>query len=150
MAMAVGGSGGGVNSDINVTPMIDVMLVLLVIFMIVTPIISSGFQLKMPQGKNIEARPEEGGDVVLGIDSDGNLYFDPGTGEVSPVDQTLLAEALENVYMNREDRILYFKADANLDYGTIEDVLAMAREAGVRVLATIVEEDRSELFGRGR
>ena len=146
MAMAVGGDKGSVNSDINVTPMIDVMLVLLVIFMIVTPIISSGFQLTMPQGKNIESAPDEGGDVVLGIDKDGNYYLDPGTGEINRVGKETLPQALKNIYDAREDRILFFKADAELEYGVIEDALEVAREAGVRVLATIVEEDRSEFF----
>ena len=156
MAMAAG-SGSGVKSDINVTPMIDVMLVLLIIFMIVTPVITSGFTAQMPQGKNLEPKPEEDGDVVLGIDKDGNFFLNPGSGKISPVsaasapeDQKLadLQAALTSVYATRtKDKILFFKADQNLHYQRIQDALEIARKSGVRVLAAITEEKRS-LFGK--
>ena len=69
MAMSSTGSSGAVKAEPNVTPLIDVMLVLLIIFMIVTPLINSGFQAQPPDGINIKAHPEENDDVVLGIDA---------------------------------------------------------------------------------
>lgn len=162
MGMAVGDPRGGVTADINVTPMIDVMLVLLVIFMIVTPLISAGFQLKMPHGKNLESRPEETKDVILGIDKDGNFYLDPGDGKgkISPIKTAgmsrrdaawELEKRLRDVYQTRIiDRILYFKADAALQYGVIEDALEIARRSGVRVLGAVTEQERGAFFGSKR
>ena len=157
-------SGGdeGVKHEPNVVPMIDIMLVLLIIFMIVTPIISAGFQAKMPQGKNIVGREEDSGDVVLGVDEKGNYYVDPGSGTISPLcpprdvgncDQDVrLADILNRVYTARAtDKILYFKADQNLAYSKVENAIQIARKAGVRVLAAITEEQRPEsgrVFGR--
>ena len=158
MAMAAG-SGSGVKSDINVTPMIDVMLVLLIIFMIVTPVLTAGFQATMPQGKNLEPKPEEDGDIVLGIDNKGDFFLNPGTGKIGPVspasapDAQKLADlqnALTSIYSARQkDKILFFKADQNLHYKRIEDALEIARKSGVRVLAAITEEKRS-LFGKDK
>ena len=141
------GGGGGVKSEPNVIPMIDIMLVLLIIFMIVTPVITAGFQAKMPQAKNLESSPEESGDVLLGVDRDGNLYLDPGSGSISPVSAAQLEEALISIYSQRADKILYFRADAGLEYGRVEDILLLARRAGVRVLAAITEEKRESALG---
>jgi biopolymer transport protein ExbD len=136
------GAKGSVKSEPNVIPMIDIMLVLLIIFMIVTPVITAGFQAKMPQGKNLEAAQEETGDVVLGVDRDGGFYLDPGSGTITPVNAEQLEDALTQIYGSRTDKVIYFRADASLDYGKIEDVLLIARRAGVRVLAAVTEEKR--------
>jgi len=143
------GSRGNVKSEPNVVPMIDIMLVLLIIFMLVTPVITAGFTAKIPQGKNIQTASEEEGDVTLGIDQDGNYYLDPGTGTITPVSAARLEEALHRVYENRSDKKLYFRADANLDYAAVEDAMQLARKAGVRVLAAVTEEKREGgAFGR--
>ena len=85
MAISTGGGGDEVNAEINVTPMIDVMLVLLIIFMIVTPLVSAGFSAQMPEGRNRERAAEDSGDIVLGISQQGRYYLDPGDGKISPV-----------------------------------------------------------------
>jgi biopolymer transport protein TolR len=141
------GSQGTVKSEPNVVPMIDIMLVLLIIFMIVTPVITAGFTAKMPQGRNLETAPEEDGDVVLGIDRDGNYYLDPGSGNIAPVSATRLEEALRHVYNTRSDKKLFFRADAGLDYAQVEDAMQLARKAGVRVLAAVTEEKRERRGG---
>jgi biopolymer transport protein TolR len=143
------GGGGSVKSEPNVVPMIDIMLVLLIIFMIVTPVITAGFQAKIPQGKNIETAAEEEGDVTLGIDADGNYYLDPGSGTITPVSPARLEEALKQVFETRSDKKLYFRADAGLDYAAVEDAMQLARRAGVRMLAAVTEEKREGgAFGR--
>jgi biopolymer transport protein TolR len=142
------GGGGSVKSEPNVIPMIDIMLVLLIIFMIVTPVITAGFQAKMPQGKNLDDAAEESGDVVLGVDRDGGFYLDPGTGTITPVNGEQLDDALQQIYSGRAEKIMYFRADAALEYGKIEDVLVLARKAGVRVLAAVTEEKREPILGR--
>jgi biopolymer transport protein TolR len=148
MGMSVGGGGEDIKSEPNVVPMIDIMLVLLIIFMIVTPIISAGFQAEMPEAANIEKAEEEEGDVVLGIDEDGRYYLDPATGEIGPVagaewlttQKDILATILTNVYQNRVNKIIFFRADRELPYEHVEDAMDIARKAGVRVLAAVIEE----------
>jgi biopolymer transport protein TolR len=127
----------------NVVPMIDIMLVLLIIFMIVTPIISAGFQATMPYAKEIENRPEEDGDIILGIDTRGQYFLDPGTKQIGRVPEGQLETMLRAIYDARtKDKILYLRAHNDLEYGTIQDAVEICRKAGVRVLATIAEERR--------
>jgi len=137
----------------NVVPMIDVMLVLLIIFMIVTPIISAGMQATMPHAREVETRAEEDGDIVLGIDTRGRYYLDPGSGETGVIcrfgdescdQEARLQELLTTIYTARTiDKILYMRADNQLPYGTIQDAVEICRVAGVRVLANIAEESES-------
>ncbi len=124
-----------VKADINVTPMIDVMLVLLIIFMIVTPLIAAGFKATMPKGKNLDPRPEGSGEVVLGIDASGNYFLN--TRAVPP---GTLGDQLRAIFAARtEDKILYFKADNQLKYGKIQEAVEIARQSGVRVVSAITE-----------
>ena len=113
MAISTGSGGAGaVKADINVTPMIDVMLVLLIIFMIVTPLIAAGFKATLPKGKNLDSRPEGENEVVLGIDQAGR-YFLNGR----PLPDGTLEDQLRGIFAARtEDKILYFKADNGLKY----------------------------------
>ncbi len=142
MAISTGSGRGKVNADINVTPMIDVMLVLLIIFMIVTPLIAAGFQATLPKGKNLDPSPEEETDVILGIDMHGKFFLD-----TKPVDEAVLEDYLRTVYAARtEDKILYFKADNNLKYSRVQDAVELARRAGVRVLAAITEPENTGLL----
>ncbi len=150
MGLAVGDQ-GEVKSEPNVIPMIDVMLVLLIIFMIVTPVISSGMQAKMPMGRNIESRPDEELDIVLGVDNRGDYFLDPGDGTIRPVPRDSLEPYLRRIYENRlKDKILFFKADQQLEYGAIQDAVEIARSAGVRVLAAVTEEPARGLMAAGR
>lgn len=120
MGMAVGSAGQSqVKSDPNVVPMIDVMLVLLIIFMIVTPLIAAGFKATMPKGANLDADPEGEGEVILGIDDAGNYFIDG-----RPVPKGSLEDQLRTRYATREkDKILYLKADNQLQYGTVQEAI---------------------------
>jgi biopolymer transport protein TolR len=145
VAISTGSSGGttSVKSDINVTPMIDVMLVLLIIFMIVTPLIAAGFKATLPKGKNLDPRPEGDNEIVLGIDQAGR-YFLNGR----PLPNGTLEDQLRSTYAARtEDKILYFKADNQLKYGKIQEAVETARRAGVRVMAAITEPNKTVMFG---
>jgi biopolymer transport protein TolR len=153
MGMQVGKK-GTLNAEPNVVPMIDIMLVLLIIFMIVTPIISAGFTATMPLAREIEQRGEETGDVVLGISREGDYYLDPGTGKIGYVagGQERLEEMLTQVFQSRTtDRILYFRADQNLEFGKVQEAVEIARRAGVRVLAAVTDERQEgrSIFGGG-
>ena len=143
MAISTGSAGvGAVKADINVTPMIDVMLVLLIIFMIVTPLIAAGFKATLPKGKNLDPRPEGDNEVVLGIDQSGR-YFLNGRA----LTDGTLEDQLRGIYAARtEDKILYFKADNQLKYSKIQEAVETARRSGVRVMAAITEPKNSGLF----
>jgi biopolymer transport protein TolR len=148
VAISTGKSGAGVTSvksDINVTPMIDVMLVLLIIFMIVTPLIAAGFKATLPKGKNLDPRPEGDNEVILGIDEYGK-YFLNGR----PIAEATLQDQLRSIYAARtEDKILYFKADNKLKYAKIQEAVEIARQSGVRVMAAITEPTNTGLFQPG-
>ena len=129
-------------SEPNVIPMIDVMLVLLIIFMIVTPLIAAGFKATLPKGKNLDPRPEGDNEVVLGIDEAGR-YFLNGRG----LPDGTLEDQLRGIFGARtEDKILYFKADNHLKYSKVQEAVETARRSGVRVLAAITEPKSSGLF----
>jgi len=132
-----------VKADINVTPLIDVMLVLLIIFMIVTPIIAAGFQATIPRTENPENRPEGPDEVRLGIDKDGKFYLDMGEGPRQIPDENLPGR-LEAIYATRsKDKILFLKADQNIDFGRVQQAIEIARSAGVRVVGAITEQKQS-------
>ena len=143
MAMSVGGAGQtAVRSSPNVVPMIDIMLVLLIIFMIVTPLIAAGFKATLPKGKNLDPRPEGDNEVVLGIDEFGR-YFLNGR----PLPEGTLGDQLRGIVAARtEDKILYFKADNKLKYSKIQEAVETARHSGVRVMAAITEPKNTGLF----
>ena len=138
-----------VAADINVTPMIDVMLVLLIIFMIVTPAITAGIQATIPRATNPESQEEADGEIRLGIDKDGKFFLDltnPSTGHYTGmrfVNDADVEEKLRQLYAIRTvDKILFLKADENLEYARIQEAIELARKAGVRVLATISDQKR--------
>jgi biopolymer transport protein TolR len=143
VAISTGNAGvGAVKADINVTPMIDVMLVLLIIFMIVTPLIAAGFKATLPKGKNLDPRPEGDNEVVLGIDQAGRYFLN---GRALP--NGTLEDQLRGIYAARtEDKILYFKADNQLKYSKIQEAVETARRSGVRVMAAITEPKNAGLF----
>src|ERR1041385_3655907 len=115
--------------------MIDVMLVLLIIFMIVPPLIENGFKAEMPKGKNLDKRPEGEGEIVLGIDAGGGYFLN---GNQIPAGS--LEDQLRSIYATRtKDKIMYFRADKDLE---------VARRSGVRVMAAITEpKTQGGLFG---
>ena len=135
MAMATGGA-GGLQNEINVTPMIDVLLVLLIIFMVVTPALLAGFNAQPPQGQNLKDHPEdEENDQVLGIDADGNYYLNK-----KPISKTAIEAEIKRIYTNRDDHVMYLKADRNLAYEKVVDATDMAAKNGVTVVAMISDQ----------
>jgi len=144
MSMAVDSAGQtDVKSEPNVVPMIDIMLVLLIIFMIVTPLISAGFKATMPKGANLDPDPEKDNEVILGIDDMGSYFIDG-----RPVQASALEDQLRARYENRtEDKILYLKADNQLAYGKVQEAIETARTAGVRVVAAVTDRQAGLLQG---
>jgi len=135
MAMSTSG-GNAVRADPNVTPMIDVMLVLLIIFMVIIPTLVSGVNAQPPAGQNLKPHPQQDQDQLLGIDNQGQYYLNR-----SAIPNASLSTALTDIYSKRtEDKILYVKADKNLDYGKILDALDIAAKSGVRMTAMVTDQ----------
>ncbi len=135
MAMSAGGS-GKIKAEPNVTPMIDVMLVLLIIFMLVVPAINSGFQAIPPQGVNLKPHPEEERDQVLGIDMNGQYFLNK-----QAIPNAELGQRLNAIYSARqEDKILFIKAHKDLEYGKVLDALDIAAHNQVTMTAMITDQ----------
>jgi biopolymer transport protein TolR len=137
MAMSTGGGGrSNVKADPNVTPMIDVMLVLLIIFMLVIPAINAGFVAVPPMGQNLKPHPEEDDDQVLGIDVNGQYFLNK-----KPIHNADLGPMLDRIYSVRTvDKVLFIKADKNLDYGKVLDAMDVAAHNQVTVTAMISDQ----------
>jgi biopolymer transport protein ExbD len=130
-----------VKADPNVIPMIDVMLVLLIIFMLVTPLLANGFQATMPQGENLDKRPEGDGEVVLGIDQNGSYFLN-----TAPISAEVLPDQLKAIFAARtENKILHFRAHKDLKFDKIQDAVEIARRAGVRVMVAITDIETAGL-----
>ena len=137
MSMSTGGGGSNVKAEPNVTPMIDVMLVLLIIFMVVTPALLAGFNAVPPQGQNLKDHPEDAeNDQVLGIDRDGNYYLNK-----KPIAKEKIADEIKRIFTTREsDKVMYLKADKELLYSKVVDATDMAAKNGVRVIGLISDQ----------
>ena len=138
MAMSAGGSAGSVQSTPNVTPMIDVMLVLLIIFMVVTPQLLAGFTAEPPKAINLKDHPEDAeNDHVLGLDRDGRMYLDKKL-----YDEKDIGQLLKEIYTQpgREDFVIYLRADQGLKYSKVQDAMEIAMKNGVRVVGLVGEQ----------
>jgi biopolymer transport protein ExbD len=138
MAMSAGSGGQAVQSTPNVTPMIDVMLVLLIIFMVVTPQLLAGFNAEPPKAINLKDHPEDAdNDHVLGIDKDGRYYLDkkPYTAEQVP-------GLINSIYSNagRDNFVLYLRADGKLKYAKVQDAMDIAMHNKVRMVGLVGEQ----------
>ncbi|HZW79796.1 MAG TPA: biopolymer transporter ExbD [Candidatus Deferrimicrobiaceae bacterium] len=138
--MAKRNEGAKVNSDINVTPMVDVMLVLLIIFMVITPMLQKGISVDMPKVNNptpmADADKEDA--LLVSIMHDGTIYF--GTDKIA-VDS--LTGKVKDRLANRTDKRVYVKADARSHYGDVVKVVDSVRAAGVDDLGLLTDQRKS-------
>ena len=138
MAMSTGGGSGSVASTPNVTPMIDVMLVLLIIFMVVTPALLAGFTAEPPRAINLKDHPEDTeNDHVLGIDVAGRYYLDKklyNKDDLGPLIKAIYSAP------GRDDFTMYLRAHGELTYDKVEEAMDIAMKNGVRVMGLIGEQ----------
>ena len=137
MGMSASVSGSAVKAEPNVTPLVDVMLVLLIIFMVIIPTLSSGLNAEPPQGINLKSHPEEEGDQLLGISRDGQYYLNR-----NPIRNETLQAQLKQIFEapGREEFVLYIRADRQLEYSKVLDAMDIASKSGVRVTGLISEQ----------
>jgi len=133
-------STGKVTSDINVTPMADIMLVLLIIFMITTPLLQTGITVNLPKAKNpLTAEGAEGKDAtVVALDRQGRIYLGK-----NPITETALLEALTKKFGGGEiNKVMYLKADQAVLYGRVVEVVNECRRTGVEKIGLMTEKEK--------
>jgi len=148
MSIVVRNEGAKVNSNINVTPMVDVMLVLLIIFMVITPMLSKGAQVDKVVTKNaiaMQAADKEDA-IMVAITRNGQFFLSPGNSQIHIED---LAGKVRDLQTNKVDKTCYIKADARAKYEAVEDVVDKLRAAGVDQIALITEQSPKEKAGAG-
>src|ERR1700716_3945644 len=114
MAMDLGGTKRGVKSDINVTPLVDVMLVLLIIMMLVAPMLQQGVSVKLPTAQNTVDKPEVQGQTVIAIGRDKQFYLN-----AKAVQEGELATKVNEALENQREKIVLIKADEEVEYGAV-------------------------------
>ncbi len=136
MGMSSGGGDRRAMSEINVTPLVDVMLVLLIIFMVTAPLISQGVEVDLPQTR---AEPMAGDEkkLVLTVTKDRQIFI--GSNAENPIPHDVLEERLSANARLQADRELYLHADRSLDYGFVVDIMAIIKRAGVEKLGMVTD-----------
>ena len=137
MSMAVGGKKGGPMADINVTPMADIMIVLLIIFMVITPMLQKGVDVRLPQAGNTKERKDEAKTIVVAVKKDTTTYIGSQKLDDQSQLQPLVKERLQD--LPEGARMIYLKADEQLPYSEVMKVMDLCREAGVEEVALISE-----------
>ena len=142
MAMDLGGAKGGVKSDINVTPLVDVMLVLLIIMMIVAPLLQQGVSVKLPVATNTTEKPDTQEQTVLAIDSNRRLYLN-----AVPVLKDDLQRRVTEILESKKDRIVIIKADVDVEYSAVMDAMDELRASGIEDMGLITDPRRTTTQG---
>ena len=134
MGMSVGKKSGGMNSEINITPLADVMLVLLIIVMLIAPLLQKGVNVTMPEAANTEDKPENDEQRVLAVTADGRYYVDQV--ETSEIE---LLNSINTALERKLERILLIKADQEAQYANVMNVLDRLQRAGIEDVGLITE-----------
>jgi biopolymer transport protein TolR len=136
------GGGGTVKSDINVTPLVDVMLVLLIIMMIVAPLLQQGVEVRLPQAANTTEKPDTQEQTVLAIDAQKRLYLN-----TVPVTPGELRRRIEETLEGKKDRIVIIKADQDVEYSAVMDAMDELRASGIEDMGLITDPRKTSTEG---
>ncbi|MBZ5556145.1 MAG: biopolymer transporter ExbD [Acidobacteriia bacterium] len=137
MGMDLGGAKGGVKSDINVTPLVDVMLVLLIIMMLVAPMLQQGVSVKLPTATNTVDKPEVQGQTVIAIGRDKQFYLN-----AKPVTEQDLGRKVAETLENMKEKVVLIKADEEVEYSAVMAAMDQLRQAGVEDIGLITERKK--------
>jgi biopolymer transport protein ExbD len=140
MAMDVGGAKGGVKSDINVTPLVDVMLVLLIIVILIAPMLQNRVQVALPEASNTAEKPDTADQTVVHVDAESRLYVN-GTPYASQQD---CINRLKDLMETVKDHTVYLKGDKSAPYGAIMSMMDALRKAGIETVGLITEKRGGE------
>jgi biopolymer transport protein ExbD/biopolymer transport protein TolR len=135
MAMSVGGSGKGVKAEINITPLVDVVLVLLIIFMVITPMLQRGKDVRLPGVHAPDKAKEEGDPLILSVTQEKKTFL-----EQDELAEAALEAQLKQEFVASPNRRILLKGDERLTYGDVRKVMEVARKSGAKGISLGVEE----------
>jgi biopolymer transport protein TolR len=124
-------------SDINVTPFVDVMLVLLIIFMVTAPMLKTGIGVNLPQAETESAPAEQG--LNLTVTKDMYIHI-----EGSVINRFLLEDRLKQYFFGKEKKVVFLRADRDLDYGYVMEIIDIIKKAGIEVVGLVTEPPEPE------
>lgn len=136
---------GGLVSEINVTPFVDVMLVLLIIFMVATPMMTEGLEVDLPQTSQVEVLPTETEHMILTVRRDGRIFLD----EYPIEDMANLGDYLQKLVKDK-NRTLFMQADKEVPYGVVVEVMGQIKAAGIENLGVIAEPSAPQQAAKPR
>src|SRR5574338_202098 len=143
MGMSGGGGPGGLQSEINVTPMVDIMLVLLIIFMVVTPFLQQGITVALPKNMNnpdVDPNIIKESSIVISIPEDGQYYL--GKQHVAKEQLTEKVDSMLEKIKNEQDRIVYIKSGVGVSYGDVVNVINEVRKLGVDKIGLVADKKK--------
>ena len=143
MGMSGGGGGGGLQSEINVTPMVDIMLVLLIIFMVVTPFLQQGITVALPKNMNnpdVDPNIIKESSIVISIPNDGEYYL--AKQRVAKEQLSDKVDTMLKGIKNENDRIVYIKSGVNVSYGDVVTVINEVRKLGVDKIGLVADKKK--------
>jgi biopolymer transport protein ExbD len=143
MAMDVGGGKGGPKSDINVTPLVDVMLVLLIIMMLIAPMLQQGVAVTLPEAGNTGEKPDTQDQTVVAIDSRGHFYVN-----ALPVANEDLVPRVQRALEDKKEKLVNLKGDKDAKYSAIMDAMDAFRKAQIENIALITERKKGDEGGK--
>jgi biopolymer transport protein TolR len=135
MAGAVGGpAGGGYKSDINITPLVDIVLVLLIIFMVITPLLQMGYDVKVPPKAQVDTPLPPSDQLIVSLTPSGRIYLNK-----EQLDSQQLGLRLSEILKNRRDKTVFFSADDTVTYGDAARVMDIVYTAGAKNIGIVLE-----------
>ena len=134
MGMSVGKKSGGMNSEINITPLADVMLVLLIIVMLIAPLLQKGVDVNMPEAANTADKADNDEQTVLAVTADGRYYVDQ-----VETSETEMLNSINSALERKLERIILIKADQEAQYANVMNVLDRLQRAGIEDVGLITE-----------
>ena len=137
MAMDTGGAKGSLKADINVTPLVDVMLVLLIIMMLIAPLLQQGVSVKLPLADNTVDKPESQDQTIIAIAADKRMYLNARF-----IDDNELGNKVRELLENKKEKIVLIKADESVDYGVVMTAMDQLRKAGIEDIGLVTERKR--------
>jgi biopolymer transport protein ExbD len=143
--MDLGGAKGGVKSDINVTPLCDVMLVLLIIMMIVAPLLEQGVSVKLPVATNTVDKPETQGQTVIAIAANKAMYLN-----AKPVQEAELASKVNEALEGKKEKVVIIRADEEVEYSAVMAAMDQLRQAGIEDIGLVTDPKRSAAATGGK
>jgi biopolymer transport protein TolR len=138
MSMDVGGKSGGLNASINVTPLVDVMLVLLIIMMVITPMLQQGISVRLPTATNTVPKPDTQEQTTVAVGSGGEIYVN-----AKPIRGSELSAKLTEILENKKDKLVFIRADQEAHYSDVMDVMDQLRAAQIEDIALITSASSS-------